>query len=1685
MIKRYFWSLVPPFAMLGSVLLIGTTIFKELFSVGYKTAASGLSLLNYVPESQGLTLDLWSIYESVAETTLWEWTSLLQLCLYAAVTWYLYSSLKFRNDSALFRGIEDKYSQPDQHLKRICQSWTSSMPSLGCHPSGVLFAHGVAYVNVRPRMFEELPLVENPRRRNTVELPSSYPWWCSIRRYRYPRQYHLRLRIARVKGDPRNILRRQRKEGVREQKQEKKRHQRRRKEEKESRRPERRRNQAKFCLLKKLVQTSCPNEQDDLERELNGLKDEETWAEYGIQQPNHWKSPSDEELLEDYERNKNKYLHHTYLQYELKYGVDLEDLLAGFIIPKSMHQGKKDVLSSTFLQPVSSLPRVTQALIAADDLVSDALSCADRLRGVYINVDTKDDLPIVIDTGASFSLTPNLEDFVTKPIACGTKSLNGLSSKTPVLGVGQVKWKVRDLNGTTKTILVSAYYVPDTQIRLLSPQSYFQEHGKGHVSFDGFQVKMLLPDGDTLTFPYQAANNLPMMLTANRLVDEAAHIISEEEDEFLSEDMSVFLNVAHENNANLTRAEKKLLLWHAKTGHANMKWLLNLSKWKKKEGHLEMGPLPAKQDEFKSCDRPKCAVCQLSKQHRRSPRSDAATQQPSSKKGKQRKEKELMIGDLKPGDKVSVDQYISAVPGRLAHTFGGEKTSKQYVGGTLFVDHASGYVYVKHQTSTGTRETVKSKHSFEREIGEYGHKVKSYHADNHPFSSKGFMDDIESRKQTIDYSAVGAHHQNGAAERAIQTITTWARAMLLHQMLHWPDEADHKLWPFAMDHAVYLWNHLPREDTKQAPIELMSGAKIDHHQWFRRLHVWGSPVYVLDPKLQDGKKIPKWDARARRGMYLGTSPTHSSLVSRVLNLQTGHVSPQYHVVIDDLFTTVPNADQGGLFDVADFDATTWNRLVETGYEQHLDEDGLASGNRHDRRNRPTLANEWLNPVERRARKSRRAAREARLRQRIAEERRHRAERNRHVTFEVSEGENVDDDDGTASFLPNPPSQADPIDDDSVNDPALTENMDDEQSVVEGPDAEENDPGESDSEGAATPPTSTSRTGRVRKQNPKYFGDDFANVAELGKKKIKHSALDRQFFAGLKWAEAIDTLKGDNFGRMWREACEPFYDHETGLQDDLHPMILAAKANSEDNPNWNEAMNGPLRQGYWKAAENEIVALENKDSWDVIDRTEEMNVLPSTWAFKCKRFPDGSVRKLKARFCVRGDRQIQDVDFHETWAPVVNWNTVRLMLILSQVLGLSTKQVDYTTAFLHAPIEEEVFVAMPRGFSEPNKVLKLKRCLYGLRQAPRNFFQFLQSNLEDIGFEPQTEVDPCLFISKNCICLVYVDDTLFFSPEPKYIDEAIAKLRGKGMELEEEASVAGFLGVHIDRNAETGAITLTQKGLIKRIVDALGVQKTSPTPAHVDPLAIDAEGDPPDGLYNYASVVGMLLYLSGHSRPDICFAVSQVARFIHGNRRSHEVAIERIGQYLKATMDKGLILNPRNDFDIDCYVDADFAGLWTVEDHKNPESVRSRAGYAICICGCPIIWKSQLMRPIAASTMEAEYNALALSMRDVLPLQELFKTIGHAVGIGKTFCTQFSTTIHEDNQGAQKLACMEPGHHTPRSKSFWVRSHWFRQYLKPTRTTVVYINTKLQKADILTKGLTKEKFLHCRKLLCGW
>jgi len=332
----------------------------------------------------------------------------------------------------------------------------------------------------------------------------------------------------------------------------------------------------------------------------------------------------------------------------------------------------------------------------------------------------------------------------------------------------------------------------------------------------------------------------------------------------------------------------------------------------------------------------------------------------------------------------------------------------------------------------------------------------------------------------------------------------------------------------------------------------------------------------------------------------------------------------------------------------------------------------------------------------------------------------------------------------------------------------------------------------------------------------------------------------------------------------------------------------SKAAAEDNPNFGQAMNGPNTEDFWDASVKEISTLQKLNSWTQVKRQQGMKVIQSTWAYKIKRFPDGLVRKLKARFCVRGNMRIEGVDFFNTFALVVQWATVRLLLNLSITLNLETVQVDYVSTFCQAPIKEDVYVELPRGWQtlnilgidekfKKNHVLKLNQSLYGLRQSPRNFFMHLKANLEWIGFH-QSKTDPCLFISAILVCCVYVDYCLFFSPRKRDIDSMIEKIK-ESMDVEVEDSVGKFLGILIERSiGQDGKeqIKLLQTGLIDHIISALGLDgelsNSMRTSAPEKALPKDPDGEPHDLGFNYASVVDMAMYLCNNSRPDITFSV---------------------------------------------------------------------------------------------------------------------------------------------------------------------------------------------------------------------
>ena len=251
--------------------------------------------------------------------------------------------------------------------------------------------------------------------------------------------------------------------------------------------------------------------------------------------------------------------------------------------------------------------------------------------------------------------------------------------------------------------------------------------------------------------------------------------------------------------------------------------------------------------------------------------------------------------------------------------------------------------------------------------------------------------------------------------------------------------------------------------------------------------------------------------------------------------------------------------------------------------------------------------------------------------------------------------------------------------------------------------------------------------------------------------------------------------------------------------------------------------------------------------------------------------------------------------------MVQWTTVRVMTIFSVLLNLQTVQADITAAFVHAqlPPTEEVYIHQPRGFISPgtttkSHVLKLKRALYGLKQSPRHFFKYLSSHLEKHHLK-QSEFDPCLFIGSDTIVIVYVDDLLIYSRKRDSIDSLISTLQDDGIKLREEGEAEGFLGVDIKRTKS--GVSLTQTGLIKRIISALGMDSVyttkKDTPAEVAPLPKDVDGIPADSTIHYASVIGMLLYLSGHSRPDIAYAVHQCARYTFKPTTKHVAALKRL------------------------------------------------------------------------------------------------------------------------------------------------------------------------------------------------
>jgi hypothetical protein len=318
-----------------------------------------------------------------------------------------------------------------------------------------------------------------------------------------------------------------------------------------------------------------------------------------------------------------------------------------------------------------------------------------------------------------------------------------------------------------------------------------------------------------------------------------------------------------------------------------------------------------------------------------------------------------------------------------------------------------------------------------------------------------------------------------------------------------------------------------------------------------------------------------------------------------------------------------------------------------------------------------------------------------------------------------------------------------------------------------------------------------------------------------------------------------------------------------------------------------------------------------------------------------------------------------------------------------------------------------------------------------------------------------------------------------------ITAAIEELRALNLNIEDQGHPADYVGVNIKRHKD-GTYELTQRALIDSIITDAGLidAKVKTVPAKVsEPLHAFKDEAPFRLDFNYRSIVGKLNYLAQTTRPDIMYATHQIAKYSADPRVPHGDAILYLVRYLKKTRDIGIRFNPDQTKGFDCYCDADFSGNWNrAFAHDDPSTAKSRSGWIIYYAGCPIIWASKLQSQVALSTTEAEYIAMSMSLRDVLPIMHLVKEMkdnGFPV-----LCTEpyVYCKVFEDNSGALELARLPKLR--PRTKHINIVYHHFREAVRHGDIKIFPIATGDQIADVLTKALPQNLFVRHRLKMCG-
>jgi hypothetical protein len=566
---------------------------------------------------------------------------------------------------------------------------------------------------------------------------------------------------------------------------------------------------------------------------------------------------------------------------------------------------------------------------------------------------------------------------------------------------------------------------------------------------------------------------------------------------------------------------------------------------------------------------------------------------------------------------------------------------------------------------------------------------------------------------------------------------------------------------------------------------------------------------------------------------------------------------------------------------------------------------------------------------------------------------------------------------------------------------------------------------------------------------------------------------------LTWAAKDPSTSSSSSSRTaWCEdpTCDISTRHKAHLV--LHQVYATVEGGISDPVTYQQALRSAQSHEWKQAMRDEYNSLVANGTWTLVPRPEGANIIGGKWVFKTKLDVHGQPIRYKARYVAKGFKQVHGVDYFDTYSPVTRMTTIRTFLAIASLEDWELESMDVDTAFLNAAIDEEIYVSQPEGFQTTDKqgrplVCKLKKAIYGLRQASHNWNKTIDKWLRRYGLLP-TQADSCAYLKKEkphtLVVLLWVDDLIIGGDSQTVIDKFKTDI-SKCFKMKALGKLQWILGMEIHRDRSTRSLEVTQATYIQQMLERFGMMdcKSISTPAE-GALPRSQSQTPATDSSLYMSIVGSLLYAAMVTRPDITYAVQSLGRHLQSSGPEHLAAAKRVLRYLQGTKKMGIKFSGgstiRNKL-LTGYSDSDWGG--------DPDTRRSTTAYLFQFGGGPISWSSRLQPTVALSSAEAEYMAVCAATQESTYLRQLLSELGYPQAD--------ATTIYEDNQGCIALA-RNPVLHK-RTKHIEIRYHFIRERIESGQVKLEYIPTQKQLADILTKALPKPQFEALRTTVMGY